>query len=674
MTDLGKTREQLLEELEAMGQRVAELEASATEHQQAEGDLRASEGKHRAITEAALDSIFCKDLDSRYTFVNPAMEQVLGRPATELLGLTPRELFDEESAIIVEAVDAPVFRGETTNAIRTLNIQGKERTFHTVQVPLRSAAGEITGMCGFVRDVTEHRRTEADLRESEQRFRTALEALPGGVFAHDLDGRFLLVNEAACRNTGWSRDELLGMSVTDIDPDATTRNDRERFWLSLNTEGSITIEGTHLRKDGSRYPADIHLTGIVLDRQPIILAIAFDISESQQAEQARRALERQVQQAQKLESLGVLAGGIAHDFNNLLTALLGNADLAVSALPPDSPIRPLLLDVQNAGRRAADLTGQMLAYSGRGHFIVEDLDINGLVQDMSSLLESSTSKKARLSYELAAELPAVTADATQLRQIVMNLVTNGSEALGDEGGLVRVRTHSCDDHSPLLNGASPDGELAEGRYVVIEVSDTGCGMDDETQAKIFDPFFTTKFTGRGLGLAAVQGIVRGHQGAILVDSELGTGTTFKVLLPALDHPAEPVTPPTEKAEDWHGSGAILVVDDEDLVRKVAATMLEQTGFSVLTASDGVEAVALFRKRHGEINCVLLDLEMPRMDGKETFDELARIAGGVPVILSSGYSEQESTERFSHESLAGFLQKPYEVVTLRNKVREVLGNE
>ncbi|RLB65698.1 MAG: hypothetical protein DRI90_01290, partial [Deltaproteobacteria bacterium] len=363
MTDLGKTREQLLEELDAMGRRVAELEASAAEHQQAASDLRASEEKHRAITEAALDSIFCKDLDSKYTFVNPAMEQVLGRPATELLGLTPRELFDEQSAIIVEAVDAPVFRGETTNAIRTLNIQSKERTFHTVQVPLRDPTGEITGICGFVRDVTEHKRTEADLRESEQRFRIALEALPGGVFAHDLDGRFLLVNEAACRNTGWSRDELLGMSVTDIDPDATTRNDRERFWLSLNTEGSITIEGTHLRKDGSRYPADIHLTGIVLDRQPIILAIAFDISESQQADQARRDLERQVQQAQKLESLGLLAGGIAHDFNNLLTALLGNADLAVSALPPGSPIRPVLADVQKTGRRAADLTGQMLAYS-----------------------------------------------------------------------------------------------------------------------------------------------------------------------------------------------------------------------------------------------------------------------------------------------------------------------
>ena len=313
----------------------------------------------------------------------------------------------------------------------------------------------------------------------------------------------------------------------------------------------------------------------------------------------------------------------------------------------------------------------MLAYSGKGRFVVEDIDINALVQDMSSLLNSSTSKKVGLSFDLSANLPAATADATQLRQILLSLVSNASEAVGDEGGLVVVRTYTTD--CDFLDGASPHGNLAEGRYVTIEVTDTGCGMDEETKAKVFDPFFTTKFTGRGLGLAAVQGIVRGHEGAILVESELGKGTTFRVLLPALDHPAVPVAARTKEESKWHGSGTILLVDDEAMVRRAATRMLKRFGFSVLPASDGVEAVELFRERHDEIACVLLDLKMPRMAGQETFDELRRIRGDVPVILSSGYSEHESTVRFGDKGLAGFLQKPYGVAELRDKVREVLGD-
>ena len=528
---------------------VVEVATDITERKRAEETLRESEEKYRAITDTALDSIFCKDLDSRFTFVNPAMERLFGRPARELLGLTPRELFDEQSAAIVEAVDAPVFLGQVSKAIRTLNIQGEDRTFHTIQVPTRGAGGEVTGICGIVRDITDAKR----------------------------------------------------------------------------------------------------------------------------AEEQHRKLEARVRQAQKLESLGILASGIAHDFNNILTGLLGNADLALCDLPSHSPIRPLIQGIQQAARRAADLTNQMLAYSGKGTFVVDEIDVNALVRDLASLLQSAVSKKAELGFDLSADLPGARADATQLAQIVLNLVSNASEAIGDEDGLVRIRTSTTDwDHSVLDAAGLVEG-LAEGRYVTIEVSDTGGGMDDETKARVFDPFFTTKLTGRGLGLAVVQGIVRGHQGAIVVESELGKGTTFKVLLPALDHAAAPVAARAEEENDWQGAGTVLLVDDEEMVRNVVAHMLELLGFSVLTASDGAEAVELFRERHDEIACVLLDLTMPRMDGEETFRELRRISDDVRVILSSGYGEQVSTERFGATGLAGFLQKPYEVARLKEKLREVGGD-
>jgi len=399
--------------------------------------------------------------------------------------------------------------------------------------------------------------------------------------------------------------------------------------------------------------------------------LKVEIAERRLAEVETRRLEAQVQQAQKLESLGILAGGIAHDFNNILAGLLGNADLALRQLPAHSPVRPFLDDIQQAGRRAADLTGQMLAYSGRGRFVSEDMDITALVEDMSSLLESATSKKAGLKFHLTTDLPAVMADPTQLRQIVLNLVTNASEAIGDEGGLVTITTSVTEPDRALFDLILAGEQHAEGRDVTIEVTDTGCGMDDETRARIFDPFFTTKFTGRGLGLAAVQGIIRAHKGAILVDSELGKGTTFKVLLPALDHPAAPVDKRVKEEVDWHGTGTILVVDDEEAVRRMATRMVERFGLTVLTASDGDEAVDLFRRRHDEIDCVLLDLTMPSMDGGEAYEELRKINDDVPVILSSGYSEKEYTERFAGSGLSGFLQKPYEMASLGEMLRGIL---
>ncbi len=390
------------------------------------------------------------------------------------------------------------------------------------------------------------------------------------------------------------------------------------------------------------------------------------------AEEERHKLEAQMLEFQKLESLGVLAGGIAHDFNNLLMAILGNADLARSLLPPASPARPNVEEIVRASQRAADLCRQMLAYSGKGRFVVGRYDLSEIVQEMAQMLEVSVSKKASLRYSFAAELPAVRADATELRQVIMNLITNASESLGDESGVISVSTGVLECDRAYLSGSHLDDKLPEGRYVYLEVADTGCGMDEETQRRIFDPFFSTKFIGRGLGLAAVLGIVRGHRGAIKVHSEPGQGTTFRILLPALDWEAkEPAPSPAVNAHPPRG-GTILLVDDDPAVRHVAAQMLDGLGFKVLTAADGREGLEVFRQHDGEMDCVILDLTMPEMGGEEVFGELRRLRSDICVILSSGYNEEDVTQRFVGQRLAGFIQKPYTSAKLRVTLNRVLG--
>jgi PAS domain S-box-containing protein len=406
------------------------------------------------------------------------------------------------------------------------------------------------------------------------------------------------------------------------------------------------------------------------------------VIERKKAEEERRGLEDQVRHTQKLESLGVLAGGIAHDFNNLLTGVLGNADLALMDLGMSAAARLSIEAVREAAVRAAELSGQMLAYSGRGRFITEPVDLNELIRGMQQLLIASTSTNADVNYSLASDLPPIAGDATQLQQVIMNIILNASDAIGDQNGRVAVTTGAAWFDSSFLAETRTSEQLPEGQYVYIEVRDSGIGMDDETLSKIFDPFFSTKFTGRGLGLAAVLGIVRSHNGGITVESVPDEGTTFRVLLPARPDAVSEGTDRQETVEqtqtestvqkDQHMDGTVLLVDDEAVVRQVTQRMLERAGFSVLTASDGLKALDAYRKNSDDIVCVLLDLTMPNMGGDETFRELLRIRPDVRVIMSSGYGEREVIERFMDQGLAGYIQKPYLSAKLMTKLREVLG--
>lgn len=387
-------------------------------------------------------------------------------------------------------------------------------------------------------------------------------------------------------------------------------------------------------------------------------------------EELARQQER-LRQSQKIESIGVLAGGIAHDFNNLLTGVLGNASLALDSLPAGSPNRAPLQAVVQASERAAHLTRQLLAYAGKGRFVIEPLDLSQQVREIGALVQTSIPSAVQLRLDLGEGLPAIDADASQIQQIIMNLVINGAEAIPEgRSGTVIVTTGIQEVDQGYLASTLADTPIAPGTYVSLEVHDTGIGMDQETQARIFDPFFTTKFTGRGLGLAAVMGIVRGHQGALKIYSTPGRGSTFKVLLPASKGSVEKPKPPVDAAIPA-GQGTVMVVDDESIVRQVAKAALERFGYSVILCEDGSTAVNVFRSMNGDIPVVLLDMSMPVMSGEETFRHLRAIRPDVKVILSSGYNEVEAISRFTGKGLAGFIQKPYTAGRLGETIRSVL---
>jgi signal transduction histidine kinase/ActR/RegA family two-component response regulator len=424
----------------------------------------------------------------------------------------------------------------------------------------------------------------------------------------------------------------------------------------------VGMFSTHYRQPRRPSERDLRLLDL-LSRQ------AADLIE-------RTRAEARLREAQKLESIGLLAGGVAHDFNNILVGVLGNASLAADMLPPRSPVRPLLTEIENAAERAADLTRQMLAYAGKGRFLVEPVDLSSVARETVKLVQPSISKKISLQLNLDGSLPAIRADRSQVQQVVMNLVLNAAEAIGDQAGLITIRTGSEQVRDRLARNDLGGAEMIPGTYVRLEVRDTGCGMDDQNKARIFDPFFSTKFTGRGLGLAAVAGVVRGHNGAVRVTSAPGAGTTLVVMLPASDENAADELDGVGSAagEPARGLGRILIVDDEQVVLRTAKLALEKRGYEVVLAESGASAVEVFKQSGGRFDLVLLDLSMPAMSGQETLARLREHNSEIPVIVSSGYSETEAARQFVGQTISGFLQKPFTAAQLFEKVASTLGSK
>jgi len=512
------------------------------------------------------------------------------------------------------------------------------------------------------------------LSESEERFRSLVETSRDWIWALDTSSRYSYSSPRVRDLLGYEAQEMLGRSYFDLMPAAEAARVRPHFEEAVRERRPlVNLENANLHRDGRLVILETSAVP-VLDRQGNWLGyrgVDRDITARKHSEEERLQLERRILHSQKLESLGILAGGIAHDFNNLLVAVLGNAELALMDMAGDAPGRGAVLDIRRAALRASDLTNQMLAYSGKGHFVIEPIDLSELVREMTQLLSVSVCKRAQIQQDLTAGLPAIEGDAAQIRQVVMNLVTNASEAIeSTEGhGVITLRTRQVDIADEGWPDRMAGGELRQGAHVALEITDTGSGMSDEVRARLFDPFFTTKFQGRGLGMAAVQGIVRGHHGALTIRSQPGQGTSITILLPTTGSMPEttPDAPPAA-AHAWQGHGTALVIDDDDNVRDFTRRILGRLGFTVLTAENGARGVDVFQDHARDITVVVLDLTMPVMGGEQTFLELQRLRPGVPVLLASGYNEQDATSRFTGAGLAGFIKKPFTIQELTRAVQ------
>ena len=557
-----------------------------------------------------------------------------------------------------------------------LRSDGAWRWVTDFTVAERENNGQISHFHGYLLDITDRKRVEEELVRERDQAQRYLDTAAVLMVALNPQGQITLINRKGCEILGRPEAELLGRNWFDTCVPEDLRTDLARLF-SARMKGESGIADYHetavLAGDGSRRILIFQNTLLRDDAEQItgILSSGADVTVQKKAEAERRELEIGMQQAQKLESLGVLSSGIAHGFNNLLTGILGHASLAIEAVPAGAPLREIVESIQESARKAAELTRQLLAYSGKGRFLVEPFELSTLVRNMTSLLEVSASRNCVLQFELAKLLPRVRGDVSQFRQVLMNLVTNASEAITGHSGTIVVRTGATEcDRAALAAGWVHD-PLPPGLYVYVEVEDTGGGMTPEVQARIFDPFFTTKFAGRGLGLAAVLGIVRGHHGTIQLQSQPGQGTRFRVLLPVANLPDDDATARPRDASAWRGNGTILVVDDEETVRVLARRALQALGFEVLTVSDGREALRVFFENGDHLRAVLLDLTMPHMRGDEVCRELRKIRTDVPILLSSGYSETDVTADLAGLEIAGFIQKPYSVDDLREKLRAIL---
>ena len=652
-----------------------------TERKRAEEALRESEEKFRNLVETTSDWIWETGADGTYTYSSPGVRPLLGYEPAEVIGRKPFDFMppDEAGRVVaqfarISAERRPFFNLENLN----LSKDGRRVILETSGVPMLDPQGNLLGYRGIDRDITERKRAEEALREKEEFIRALLDTSRDWIWAIDLRGVHTYSNPAIRIILGYELDQIIGAPSFSL----MHEEDRDRIQSEVSHcietrrgWSNLVVRWRH-KEGGYRFLESSSVP--VLDAGGEVTGfrgVDRDITERTLAEVERLEMERRLLHAQKLESLGVLAGGIAHDFNNLLMAVIGNLDLSLLDLSPSSVARPHIDRALQATRRGADLTRQMLAYSGKGRFVITRMDLSELVRENTNLFRTAISRTVAMNLCLTGECSAIEADAGQVQQVIMNLITNASEAIREKAGVITLTTGVQAFDAAYLSTSWLNEKPPAGRFAYVEVSDTGCGMDDETKQRLFDPFFTTKFTGRGLGMSAVLGIVQGHKGAVMVQSAVGHGSTIRVLFPASEAVSAAMAGDSFGLAGQSGAmallGTVLVVDDEETVREVCAAFAQRLGLQTITAAHGEEGLRLFKRHADKIGCVLLDLTMPRMDGISTFREMKRLRPDLPVILCSGYDEQEATQHFTNEGLAGFLQKPYSLQDLKDEIERVL---
>ncbi len=617
------------------------------------------------------------DSEGKYILVSQAHATYLQKSVNEIQGKTIEELLPPDiTQVFHKDINKVLDTNEPLLKIDILTAENTVKYFETSLFPIvypgNPSNSKLIGAIST--DITERVEAERTKLERERYFRTFVEGCPDGIFVQT-DQRFAYLNKAALKIFGaTSESQLLDTKIIDwIHPDYHDVVKKRIQQLNQDNKSVEMLEEIFLRIDGSHVPIEASAVPIVYEGKNGAMVYLRDITERKKAEENRLNLERHMLQTQKLESLGVLAGGIAHDFNNILMAIMGHSELALEELSPVAPARQSINDIATAAKRASELCRQMMTYAGKTSHSPELVNLKTLFEEMLHLLKTSISKKAIFNLHIAEDLPSILADPSQIRQIVMNLIINASDAIGDKSGVISITTGATRCDEEYLMQTDLYSEIAPGLYVYFEVSDTGIGMDITTQSRIFEPFFTTKFSGRGLGLASVMGIVRTHNGAIKVYSEPGKGTTFKILLPAIDSALfiNKEDSEHEQIELWSGKGTVLFVDDEETLRALGARILEHLGLNVITAADGRKALDIYRADKDRIDAVLMDLTMPHMDGAQAYTEMRKLNPDAKVIIASGNVVEDVAARFAGKGVAGILQKPYSIIRLRELLSSIL---
>jgi two-component system cell cycle sensor histidine kinase/response regulator CckA len=635
-----------------------------TERKRAEAELRESEERYRDLVENSLELITTQDMDGQILSANRAAAKVLGYEGENYAGKTNlRQILAPEVRDLLDEYLARIRRDGVASGLMLVQTKTGEKRIWEYYNTVRTEGVGTPIVRSMARDITERKRAESALRESEERYRDLVENAHDIIFSHDLKGNYTSVNRAAEQITGYTREECLRLNITDtIAPEHVSKT-REMMAKKLAGEKVTAYEVDLLAKDGKRIAVEVNTKLVLQDGVPVgVQGIARDVTE-------RKHLEDQLRQSQKLEGIGQLAGGIAHDFNNLLTAINGYSSLALQRIEGNASVKTYLEEIKKAGDRAANLTRQLLAFGRKQILQPLPLSLNDIVTDMSKMLQRLIGEDIQLSAKLTTDLKRVKADPGQIEQVLVNLIVNARDAM-PQGGKLTIETANTEldrEYASTHVGVHP------GAYVVLAVSDTGTGMDEHVRQQIFEPFFTTKEKGKGtgLGLSTVYGIVKQSGGNIWVYSEPNHGTTFKVYLPALASTPKSSEVKAVESPIPGGSETVLLVEDEEVVRGLARQILEEAGYRVLVAPQGEEAIRLCIEHAKEIHLLLTDVVMPGAGGKEVADRLASLRPGIKVLFMSGYTDEAIVHHGVLDPNVKFIQKPFSPAALARKVREVL---
>jgi len=604
---------------------------------------------------------------------NKATEKLYGYSAQEAIGQNLLDLIipPEMQKDVKQAIRYMAESGQPIPASE-LSLMRKDGSLVTVfssHVVVKLPGRDQELFCLDI-DLTEQKRVELALRKSEEKFSKIFKASPEVVVITDIEnGKYIEVNDTFLEITGLQLEEVIGHTSVELNFWIDV-NERRRFMELLLENGAIKNHEVQYRIKNNQIRNFLVSSEIIeIEGKQCSLNILNDITGLKKAEEEKLELERQLQEAHKLESLGVLAGGIAHDFNNLLAVIIGRCSLAM--MKPkfaEDHIPP----IEKAANRAAELCRQMLAYAGKSEYVQNEVNIEELVDEMVNMLRATIAQNVVIKLGLSSNIPSIKADPSQIRQVVMNLIINASEAIGEAQGEILISLTKSSLKAEKADKDHLGKIIPSGNYVCLEVIDSGCGMDEDTKRRIFEPFYTTKFTGRGLGMSAVLGIITAHKGALQIFSKTGLGTTFKVYLPVLTIKSGDNLPQQQNSsESWRGSGTILLAEDEEQVILIAKTMLEELGFTVIEAYNGKEALELYEKKAAEITLVMTDIGMPVMDGYALFSELKTLNPKLPIIISSGYGDEVVTSRINIDGVAGLVSKPYRFDQLRDVMKRVV---